>query len=82
MAVAAAQFLAVATIGLMFYAVTTDAWSAFETKSSIVGLVALPIWPTKFVMVVGMVFFLLQGTINLVDSFLSAKKTGKVQNIE
>ena len=71
-AVAAAQFLAVAAVGLMFYAVTTDAWSAFETKSSIEGLVDLPIWPTKFVMVVGMVFFLLQAIINLVDSILMA----------
>jgi TRAP-type C4-dicarboxylate transport system permease small subunit len=71
--VAAAQFLAVAAVGLMFYAVTTDAWSAFETKSSIEGLVDLPIWPTKFVMVVGMVFFLLQAIINLVDSILMAR---------
>ncbi|MCH7751978.1 MAG: TRAP transporter small permease [Planctomycetes bacterium] len=72
-AVAVAQFLAVATVGLMFYAVTTDAWSAFETNSSIEGLVDLPIWPTKFVMVVGMVFFLLQAIINLVDSILVAR---------
>ena len=71
-AVAAAQFLAVIAVGLMFYAVITDAWSAFETKSSIEGLVDLPIWPTKFVMVVGMVFFLLQAIINLVDSILMA----------
>ena len=71
--VAAAQFLAVVTVGLMFYAVTTDAWSAFETQSSIEGLVDLPIWPTKFVMVVGMVFFLLQSIINLVESILMAR---------
>jgi TRAP-type C4-dicarboxylate transport system permease small subunit len=72
-AIAAAQFLAVVAVGLMFYAVTTDAWSAFETKSSIEGLVDLPIWPTKFVMVVGMVFFLLQAIVNLVDSILMAR---------
>jgi len=69
---AAVQFLAVTAVGLMFYAVTTDAWSAFETNSSIEGLVDLPIWPTKFVMVVGMVFFLLQAIINLVDAILMA----------
>ncbi len=72
-AVAVVQFLAVATVGLMFYAITIDAWSAFETNSSIEGLVDLPIWPTKFVMVVGMVFFLLQAIINLVDSILVAR---------
>ncbi len=70
---AAVQFLAVATVGLMFYAVTTDAWSAFETNSSIEGLIDLPIWPTKFVMVVGMVFFLLQAIVNLFDSILLAR---------
>ncbi len=70
---AAVQLLAVATVGLMFYAVTTDAWSAFETNSSIEGLIDLPIWPTKFVMVVGMVFFLLQAIVNLIDSILMAR---------
>jgi len=70
---AAVQFLAVATVGLMFYAVTTDAWSAFETNSSIEGLIDLPIWPTKFVMVVGMVFFLLQAIVNLINSILMAR---------
>ncbi len=70
---AVAQLLAVVTVGLMFYAVTTDAWSAFETNSSIEGLIDLPIWPTKFVMVAGMVFFLLQTTVNLVDSVLMAR---------
>ena len=59
------QTLAVGTICLLFYAVTTDAWSAFKTNSSIEGIVDLPIWPTKFIMVVGMVFFVLQGLINL-----------------
>ena len=62
------QLLAVGTIGLLFYAVMTDAWSAFLTNSSIEGIVDLPIWPTKFIMVVGMIFFLLQGVINLADT--------------
>ena len=70
---ASAQCLAVVAVALMFYAVTTDAWSAFETKSSIEGLIDLPIWPTKFVMVVGMVFFLLQSVVNLVDAVLQAR---------
>lgn len=65
---AVSQLLAAGTIGLLFYAVTTDAWSAFKTNSSIEGIVDLPIWPTKFIMVVGMVFFFLQGLINLEDA--------------
>lgn len=63
--VAFSQLLAVATIALLFYAVATDAWSAFLTNDSIEGTVELPIWPTKFIMVVGMVFFFLQGLVNL-----------------
>lgn len=59
------QFIAVVTIGLLFYAVTTDAWAAFESHSAIAGTVQIPIWPTKFIMVIGMVFFFLQGIINL-----------------
>ena len=62
------QTLAVGTMCLLFYAVTTDAWSAFKTNSSIEGIVDLPIWPTKFIMVVGMTFFVLQGLINLADA--------------
>ena len=64
---AVAQFLAVAVIGLMFYAVTRDAWFSYVTGSAIEGTVDMPIWPTKFVMVVGMFFFLLQGVVNLLD---------------
>jgi TRAP-type C4-dicarboxylate transport system permease small subunit len=79
---AVAQLLAVVTVGLMFYAVTTDAWSAFETNSSIEGLIDLPIWPTKFVMVVGMVFFLLQAIINLIDSILMAGGYETTRNSE
>ena len=62
------QLLAVGTIALLLYAVSTDAWSAYVTNSSIEGLVDLQIWPTKFIMVVGMIFFLLQGVINLADA--------------
>ncbi|MCG8510455.1 MAG: TRAP transporter small permease subunit [Rhodospirillales bacterium] len=75
------QGLAVLTIGILFYAVTTDAWSAFLTNSSIEGIVDLPIWPTKFIMVVGMVFFFLQGLINLGNAYRRFK-TGEVDEHE
>lgn len=70
------QSLAVLTIALYFYAVTTDAWSAFLTGDAIEGTVELPIWPTKFVMVVGMVVFLLQGIINLRDAIDRFRRSG------
>ena len=62
---AVSQMIAVVTICLLFYAVVTDAWSSFLTKTAIEGTVEIPLWPTKFVMVLGMVFFVLQGIINL-----------------
>jgi len=60
-----ARFLAVITVAALFYAVATDAWNAFQTNDSIEGMVSLPIWPTKFVMVIGMVVFFLQTLLNL-----------------
>ena len=62
---AVSQMIAVVTICLLFYAVVTDAWSSFLTKTAIEGTVEIPLWPTKFVMVLGMVFFVLQGIINM-----------------
>lgn len=62
---AASQLIAVITIGLLFYAVVTDAWSSYLTGTAIEGTFEIQLWPTKFVMVVGMVFFVLQGIVNL-----------------
>ena len=65
---AVSQVIAVAAIGLLFYAVTADAWSSFLTNTAIEGTVEIPLWPTKFIMVFGMVFFMLQGIINMVKA--------------
>lgn len=80
MLIALSQLLAVGTIGLLFYAVTTDAWDAFVTNSSIEGIVDLPIWPTKFIMVVGMVFFMLQGILNLGKAIRRMKQADEVED--
>ena len=61
----AANLVAVAVIALLLYAVAKDAWSSYLTGSAIEGMTDIPIWPTKFIMVVGMVIFLLQGIVNL-----------------
>jgi len=62
---AIANFVAVGVIALLFFAVSRDAWSSFVTGSAIEGMTDIPIWPTKFIMVIGMVIFLLQGIVNL-----------------
>lgn len=59
------RLLAVVTVALLYYAVTSDALTAFRTNDSIEGMVSLPIWPTKFVMVVGMTVFMLQAIVNV-----------------
>lgn len=64
--VLATRVLALVTTALFIYAVTTDAWAAYLSNDSIEGMVNLPIWPTKFVMVVGGVIFLAQVALNLV----------------
>ncbi|MBT3359121.1 MAG: TRAP transporter small permease [Rhodospirillales bacterium] len=72
--IAVSQLLAAATIGLLFYTVTTNAWGAFQSGEAIEGLVDLPIWPTKFLMVVGMLFFFLQGLANLAEDLRPFRK--------
>lgn len=60
-----ARLLAAITVAALFYAVTTDAWNAYLTNDSIEGMVSLPIWPTKFIMVAGMSLFFLQTLLNI-----------------
>ncbi len=59
------QTLSTMTIALLLYAVILDALNAFTTKEAIEGVMELPTWPTKFFMVLGMIFFLIQATINI-----------------
>jgi len=65
---AVSQLIAVVTICLLFYGVATDAWSSFLTGTAVEGRIEIPLWPTKFTMVFGMIFFVLQGIINLGDA--------------
>ena len=71
---AASQLIAVITISLLFYAVVTDAWSSFLTGTAIEGTFEIQLWPTKFIMVVGMVFFALQGIVNLGNAIRRFRK--------
>lgn len=59
------QSLSTMTIGLLLYAVVLDAISAFASNEAIEGVMELPTWPTKFFMVLGMLFFLVQATLNI-----------------
>jgi len=62
------HLLAVLTVGILLYAVFQNALASFQNHESIEGTVELRIWPVKFFMVVGLVFFLVQTVINLVGA--------------
>ncbi len=54
------QVLSVLTVAVFYLAVLRDTAKAYSTNDSIEGMISLPIWPTKFVMMAGMSVYLLQ----------------------
>lgn len=59
------RILAVITVGLLTYAIFRDASFAWKTGDAIEGLIDFPLWPTKFVMLVGVVVFLAVTILNI-----------------
>jgi len=66
--------LAVGSAGLLLYAVLQNAINSFRTNEALEGTVELYIWPVKFLMVVGLIFFWVQ---TLINSMEEAKKLNK-----
>jgi TRAP-type C4-dicarboxylate transport system permease small subunit len=62
------QILAVMTVGLLLYAVFENALASYQNNESIEGTVELRIWPVKFFMVIGLVFFLAQSIGHMLDA--------------
>lgn len=62
-----AAILALATAALLLYAVATNAWAAYTSNESLEGTVEMFTWPVKFIMVVGLVFYVLQTFVNVRD---------------
>lgn len=69
--VVVSRLLAAVTVLAMAWAVATDAWTAYLTNDSIEGMISLPIWPTKFVMVIGMAVFSIQIILNIFKPVVS-----------
>ncbi|MCO5155520.1 MAG: TRAP transporter small permease [Aquamicrobium sp.] len=69
----AVRLLALLTVAIMFYAVTINAWAAVRNREAMEGIVSLPIWPVKIIMVIGMTFFLVQTALNLFGAPKSEK---------
>lgn len=68
------RLLALLTVAILFYAVTVNAWQATLRGEAMEGLISLPIWPVKIIMVVGMTFFLIQTALNLLGGGEPARK--------
>lgn len=68
------RLLALLTVAILFYAVTVNAWQATLKREAMEGLISLPIWPVKIIMVVGMTFFLIQTVLNLLGGDEPARK--------
>ena len=67
--------LAVLTVGILSYTIIQNAVFSFLSNESLEGTVELRIWPTKFIIVVGVLFFLLQTVMNFADT-LGGKEPG------
>lgn len=59
-----ASLLATITTGVLLYVGAQNALFSFTSNESIEGTVELRIWPVKFIMVIGLVFFFLQILLN------------------
>ena len=60
---------ATVTIGFVVFAVIQNAVKAFVTHEAVAGTVPLPVWPVKFVIVIGCVFYFFQMISNTIDEF-------------
>ncbi len=69
------SLLAFVTVSLLYYSVTVNAWSSFQRNEAIEGTVEMPIWPVKFLMVIGLTFFWIQVLINALDAMKKIKNS-------
>ena len=74
--------LALGTVGLLFYSVLVNAVAAYQSHESLEGTVELPLWPVKFIMVVGLVFFFFQTLVNTIDAAKKLKKDNPKRPVE
>ncbi|NNK96523.1 MAG: TRAP transporter small permease, partial [Desulfobacterales bacterium] len=69
------HMMAVFTVGLLLYAVSQNALASFQKNESIGGTTELHIWPVKFLMVIGLFFFLIQTIANLAEAIRKGKSS-------
>lgn len=63
------HLLAFGTISVVTHAVAKNALKSFNNQEAIVGKIPLLIWPVKFVIFLGCLFYLFQIILNLIAEF-------------
>ncbi|WP_158234146.1 TRAP transporter small permease subunit [Oceaniglobus indicus] len=61
----AMYLLVVGTMLVVFYAVVINAWGSYGSRQAIAGPTPLVVWPVKFVMVAGLLLYVVQIVINV-----------------
>jgi len=70
-------FIELLTVAIVVYAVTQNALLAYRTKEAVSGTKPLLIWPVKFIIVIGLVFFWIQILLNSVEEFRKSMMKSK-----
>lgn len=65
----AMYLLVVGTMFVVLYAVTMNAWGSLGSRQAIAGPKPLLVWPVKFVMVIGLLLYVVQIVINVWQAF-------------
>lgn len=62
------HLMALGIVGLFLYSVLMNAINSYVRNEAIEGTVEMHIWPVKFVMVIGLIFFFVQTLINTIEA--------------
>lgn len=61
--------VALGAIGVVLWGTAQDAWFSFVSKEAASGVVLLPVYPVKFTIVIGIVFYLILLLISITKEF-------------
>jgi len=62
------HLMALGIVGLFLYSVLMNAINSYVRNEAIEGTVEMHLWPVKFIMVIGLIFFFVQTLINTVET--------------
>ncbi len=63
------HLISLATVVIIVWAVSRNAFEAYLSGEAVAGTVPLPVWPVKFIIVIGCLFYLIQVVFNTIGLF-------------